>query len=256
MQSSSRTALAAILLSVNAAVACPPGYHRHSYTAPWAWTSALTALSPAATSSEVVVVPTSTAAATTSLEASSSSTAVYTPSTVTTSEIPAVTVTSTSSEAVVTPSTTAVVTPSTTSSAAAAPTTSAASTTDSTLTADQSSALDSQNSARSDVGEAALTWNATLATNAQTWADHLASLNDGGTLIHSDTTTEGENLYWQSNSDSPFAAAASAWVGEKSLYDGEAITGTGGFESYGHYSMLDPEHPAVEPGIGVGTPRD
>lgn len=123
-----------------------------------------------------------------------------------------------------------------TTSSAAAATTSAASS-DSSLTTDQSNALASQNSARSDVGETALTWDAGLASDAQTWADHLATLG-AGNLVHDDQNTEGENLYWSSDSTDPYAAAAAAWIAEKSSYNGEAITGSGNFEEYGHYSKL------------------
>lgn len=123
---------------------------------------------------------------------------------------------------------------SSTSSAAAA-TSSAAS--DSSLTTDESNALASHNSARADVGEAALTWDASLAADAQTWADHLATLG-AGTLEHDDQDTEGENLYWSSDSSNPYEAASEAWIAEKSAYDGEAITGSGNFENYGHYSKF------------------
>lgn len=110
-------------------------------------------------------------------------------------------------------------------------------TTDTSLAADQQSALDTQNAARADVGVAALSWSASLAADAQTWADHLASLGSPGQLVHDTDSSEGENLYWQSGGSDPFAAAAKAWVAEKSAYDGEAITGSGNFEEYGHYSM-------------------
>ncbi|KAJ4412468.1 hypothetical protein N0V82_008787 [Gnomoniopsis sp. IMI 355080] len=123
----------------------------------------------------------------------------------------------------------------TTSSAAAA--TSSAASSDAGLTADQSNALASQNSARSDVGESALTWDASLASDAQTWADHLATLG-AGNLVHDDQSTEGENLYWSSDASNPYAAAAEAWIAEKSSYNGEAITGSGNFENYGHYTQI------------------
>lgn len=137
------------------------------------------------------------------------------------------------------PSTTsAVATTSASSTTSAAAATSSAASTDSGLTTDQSDALASHNSARADVGESALTWDAGLASDAQTWADHLATLG-AGTLVHDDQDTEGENLYWSSDSSNPYEAASEAWIAEKSAYDGEAITGSGNFENYGHYSMLN-----------------
>lgn len=136
------------------------------------------------------------------------------------------------------PSTTsAVATTSASSTSSAAAATSSAASTDSSLTTDQSNALASHNSARADVGESALTWDAGLASDAQTWADHLATLG-AGTLVHDDQDTEGENLYWSSDSSNPYEAASEAWIAEKSAYNGEAITGSGNFENYGHYSTL------------------
>ncbi|KAF6804457.1 pathogenesis-related protein [Colletotrichum sojae] len=101
------------------------------------------------------------------------------------------------------------------------------------LTADQQKALDAHNSARSDVGVPALTWDATLAKNAQDWADHLISV---GSLTHSQTSGEGENLYMQSGGSTPNANAADAWLGEKSLYNGEAISATN-YMGFGHYTQ-------------------
>lgn len=161
------------------------------------------------------------------------------PSTLSTVIVPAVTTSSSSSVAVI-PTTTSssssvAVVPTTTSSTAAATSSAAAS---SSLTSDEQSALDTQNTARSDVGEAALAWDTGLVSDAQSWADQLASSGTPGTLTHATNTNEGENLYWQSNSDSPFENAAAAWVAEKSSYSGEAIGTGSGFEEYGHYSTF------------------
>lgn len=137
---------------------------------------------------------------------------------------------------VVTTSSSAAAATSTTASSSAAATTSSVASSDASLTTDQSSALSSQNQARSAVSESALTWDAGLASDAQTWADHLASLNSPGSLTHDDQSTEGENLYWSSDSSDPYNAAAEAWIAEKSDYSGEAISTGGNFEEYGHYS--------------------
>lgn len=220
MQLSISSALAAFLVTgdvfVHAACAPPVNRHRPSSlaTPAYPWPSVFFSIPAASPSS------------------SSSSVPVATPSsTLATVVVPAVpaTTSSTSSTAV------AVVTTSSSSSAPAA-TTSAASS-DSSLTTDQQDALDTQNSARSDVGAAAMAWDAGLVSDAQSWADHLASLNSPGSLEHATQSTEGENLYWQSNSDSPYENAAAAWVAEKSSYSGEAIGTGSGFEEYGHYSM-------------------
>lgn len=102
------------------------------------------------------------------------------------------------------------------------------------LDADQKAALDAHNAARSEVGQTALTWDDSLAKDAQEWADHLVSV---GSLTHSQGSGQGENLYMQSGGSSPFASAAKMWIAEKSSYDGQAV-GDGDFGSYGHYSEL------------------
>lgn len=106
---------------------------------------------------------------------------------------------------------------------------------DASLSTDQVNAVSSQNAARADVGAAPLTWNATLASDAQAWADHLAQ-GTPGSLVHATQSTEGENLYWSSAGGDPYAAAAKAWLDEKSKYDGLPITGGGNFKDFGHYS--------------------
>lgn len=89
------------------------------------------------------------------------------------------------------------------------------------------------------MSETALVWDDALASDALAWAQNLASSGgSSGTLTHATGTGEGENLYWQSNSDNPYTNAATAWVEEKSTYNGEAITGTGNFEEYGHYTQI------------------
>lgn len=122
-------------------------------------------------------------------------------------------------------SSTAVVT---TSSSAAATTTAASSS--SSLTTDEENALAAHNTARSEVGEAALTWDDSLVSAAQSWADTLAAQGPGQ-LEHGST---GENLYWQSGGDDPYTAAANAWIAEKADYNGEAIPSSGD-ASWMHY---------------------
>ncbi|KAK1659692.1 CAP domain-containing protein [Colletotrichum godetiae] len=141
----------------------------------------------------------------------------------------------TSAAPVVTPSAAAPVEEavSTTSSAAPAATTAASSGT-SGLTSDQQAALDAHNAARSDVGVPALEWDATLASNAQEWATHLLSV---GSLTHSSVNDQGENLYMQSNTDSPYINAANAWIAEKSSYNGETITADN-YMGFGHYTQI------------------
>lgn len=125
------------------------------------------------------------------------------------------------------------VTSSTTSSTTAAATTTTSVTSSSSLTEDQQNALDAQNSARSDVGSAALVWDADLASEAQAWAEHLVSV---GELTHSGVSGEGENLYMGYDS-TPFLSAANMWIDEKSSYNGEAISSTN-YMTFGHYTQI------------------
>ncbi|GKT43314.1 pathogenesis-related protein 1B [Colletotrichum spaethianum] len=112
--------------------------------------------------------------------------------------------------------------------------TTAASSGSSGLTADQKAALDAHNAARTDVGVPALEWDNSLAADAQEWATHLLSV---GSLTHSQTDNQGENLYMQSNKDSPYVNAADAWISEKSQYNGEAISSTN-YMGFGHYTQI------------------
>ncbi|OLN96163.1 Pathogenesis-related protein PR-1 type [Colletotrichum chlorophyti] len=102
------------------------------------------------------------------------------------------------------------------------------------LTADQKAALDAHNAARSDVGVPALEWDDSLASAAQEWATHLLST---GSLVHSQVSGQGENLYMQSNSDSPYKNAADAWISEKSDYHGETISQSN-YMGFGHYTQI------------------
>ncbi|KAF7555608.1 hypothetical protein G7Z17_g2036 [Cylindrodendrum hubeiense] len=139
--------------------------------------------------------------------------------------------TSTAAAAVVTTTTAAAVS---TTAAAAVATTAASDSATSGLTADQQSALDAHNSARSDVGNADLVWDAALAADAQEWATHLVSL---GSLEHSSVEDQGENLYMQYTTDSPYTNAVAAFVAEKSSYNGEVITSTN-YLTFGHYTQV------------------
>lgn len=102
-----------------------------------------------------------------------------------------------------------------------------------TLTTDQQAALDAHNTARAAVGTDPLTWSTSLLADAQAWADHLA---EAGVLEHDDSLeTEGENLYGPGSGSGQLTAATEAFLAEKDLYDGEAITATN-YMTFGHYS--------------------
>ncbi|KAF5661389.1 PR-1 class pathogen-related protein [Fusarium heterosporum] len=101
----------------------------------------------------------------------------------------------------------------------------------SSLTSDQQKAVDLHNEARKAVGNGPLEWDDSLLAGAQEWADHIASL---GSLTHSQGE-DGENLYMGTTS-TPLADAVEAFLSEKSLYKGEAISGSN-YMGFGHYTQ-------------------
>lgn len=159
-----------------------------------------------------------------SASSSYSSAATILPSTVETLSPVATPTPTPSSSAAVVPTTLA----SSTSAAAATTTTPAAS---SGLTMDEQNALAAHNAARAEVGVSDLTWDESLVSAAQAWADTLGARGPGQ-LEHGST---GENLYWQSGtSDDALTAASDAWIAEKADYNGEAIPASGD-ASWMHY---------------------
>lgn len=159
-----------------------------------------------------------------SASSSYSSAATILPSTVETLSPVATPTPTPSSSAAVVPTTLA----SSTSAAAATTTTPAAS---SGLTTDEQNALAAHNAARAEVGVSDLTWDESLVSAAQAWADTLGARGPGQ-LEHGST---GENLYWQSGtSDDALTAASDAWIAEKADYNGEAIPASGD-ASWMHY---------------------
>ena len=81
------------------------------------------------------------------------------------------------------------------------------------------------NDERKAVNVPALVWSASLAADAQSYAEHLNSLGYScctQLLPHATGTGQGENLAWGSPGYSP-AAGAQGWANEKSNYHGEPI---------------------------------
>lgn len=127
------------------------------------------------------------------------------PAPATTSEEPAPT---TTSEAPPPPSTT---------TSEAAPTASASSSSGSSSSTSQSDIdkyLDDHNTARSQHGAAALTWNDTLAAAAQKWANGCVFQHSGGTL-----GPYGENLAAGTGDSYAIDQAIQSWTGEASQYN-------------------------------------
>ncbi|KAJ7382007.1 sterol-binding protein [Desmophyllum pertusum] len=82
----------------------------------------------------------------------------------------------------------------------------------------QSSCLQAHNDKRAlHEGTSSLVWDASLAQQAQKWADHLLAL---GEMQHSGTAGQGENLYWGIGSTAASCAdAVEAWYAEIADYD-------------------------------------
>ncbi|WZH50410.1 Pathogenesis-related protein 1A [Fusarium acuminatum] len=99
------------------------------------------------------------------------------------------------------------------------------------LSADQQRAIYLHNEARKAVGNDPLSWDDSLASGAQEWADYLASI---GLLQHSQGD-DGENHY-MGTTDSPYSAAVKAFLTESSQYNGEAISGSN-YMNFGHYTQ-------------------
>jgi uncharacterized protein YkwD len=74
--------------------------------------------------------------------------------------------------------------------------------------------LSAHNSYREEVSVSPLTWSDDLASHAQKWAKHLASL-EGEELLHSDNTGEGENLWLGTSGDYTYTQMVDSWGEEK-----------------------------------------
>lgn len=119
--------------------------------------------------------------------------------------------------------------------------------------------LQIHNSERSAVGSPDLTWSNSLASDAESWAQHLAQI---GSLQHATGTGQGENLAYVSDSRGPSAISTEqllqGWVNEKSNYHGGPITAAD-FESgkpmIGHYTQMVWKT-TTEVGCGTATSGD
>lgn len=108
-------------------------------------------------------------------------------------------------------------------------------------TSEQQAALDMHNAARAELGLNPLIWDQQLAAGAQDWANHLVSV---GSLEHSQTQGQGENLASQSDPQDAWRGAVRQWMDEKPKYHGEAISETN-YQIFGHYSESSAESTLV-----------
>jgi pathogenesis-related protein 1 len=115
----------------------------------------------------------------------------------------------------------------------------------------QTAILNMHNQERAAVGLPAVTWSNSLATDAQNWANYLASLNlrpyrppDLGDIPpHSQFATnggQGENLAWGTRGAFSAATLAQGWANEKSNYVPGTPVGNMGMPNnvYGHYTQM------------------
>jgi pathogenesis-related protein 1 len=92
--------------------------------------------------------------------------------------------------------------------------------------------LDAHNQWRNKYGVPALVWDASLATDAQTWADQMAS---SGSFDHSQNG-HGENIFMSSAASTP-QAVVDSWGSEEPNYDIGSDTCAPGQEC-GHFTQL------------------
>lgn len=101
--------------------------------------------------------------------------------------------------------------------------------------------LNAHNRYRSEVGVPPLTWSNTLASQAQQWATHLASI---GTLQHSSSAqrpNQGENLWGGTSRSFSFTQMVDTWGNEKQYFVRGTfpnVSNTGNWSQVGHYTQV------------------
>ncbi|MGA7936705.1 MAG: CAP domain-containing protein [Kovacikia sp.] len=99
--------------------------------------------------------------------------------------------------------------------------------------------LKAHNRYRAEVGVPALTWSNTLASHAQEWANHLASL--GGVLQHSSGSGEGENLWGGTSGQYSYTQMIESFGNEKRYFVRGTfpnVSSTGNWADVGHYTQM------------------
>jgi len=92
---------------------------------------------------------------------------------------------------------------------------------------------------RADVGVPPLTWSDSLAASAQTWAEHMATIDQ---MVHSDDFSYGENIAGQSHGNSPgnldtLTKMVESWAVEKENWHGGVLTEENA-PMVGHYTQM------------------
>jgi hypothetical protein len=105
---------------------------------------------------------------------------------------------------------------------------------------DSDEILTAHNSYREEVDVPPLTWSDDLASHAQKWAKHLASLG-GHKLQHSENTGEGENLWMGTQGQSTYEEMVNSWGKEKENFvEGTFpdVSSTGDWVDVGQYTQI------------------
>ncbi|MEB3358992.1 MAG: CAP family protein [Synechococcales bacterium] len=101
--------------------------------------------------------------------------------------------------------------------------------------------LDAHNRYRREVDVPPLSWSDDLATDAQVWADYLASLG-GNTLQHDGSRTgQGENLWLGTAGFYSVVDAVDAWGSEQQFFRPGTfpdVSTTGNWADVGHYTQI------------------
>jgi hypothetical protein len=104
----------------------------------------------------------------------------------------------------------------------------------------QQEILAAHNKYRTAVKVPSLVWSNTLASHAQQWANHLASLG-GRTLQHSSNTGEGENLWLGTTGAFSYTKMVDLWGAEKKYFVRGTfpnVSSTGNWMAVGHYTQM------------------
>jgi uncharacterized protein YkwD len=114
--------------------------------------------------------------------------------------------------------------------------------------------LDRHNFYRAQVGVPNLQWSDKLASNAQGWANQLASMG-GRTLQHSQGSGEGENLWMGTSGYFSHQKMVDGWGEEKQYYKAGTfpdVSTTGNWADVGHYTQIVWRN-TTEVGCAIGT---
>jgi hypothetical protein len=109
------------------------------------------------------------------------------------------------------------------------------------------------------IGVPPLSWSNTLAVNAQTWAQHMATINQ---MIHSDDFSYGENIAGTSHGNSPrgnldtLTKMVESWDVEKNNWQGGVLTEENAASAGHHTQMVWKDTKQIGCGVAAATVDD